>query len=115
MTAFTLEYSRRDGAPLFSEKIDIANVAAIWCYVEAFALRVGKSPGAFIRVRDARGHAVVRTGVATALASIAQCPCGSCELKEIAASGEKKLDGLRLSPCRSVGSCACTAFSSTEN
>ena len=33
----------------------------------ALALRLGERPGAFIRVRDDKGQAVVRTGVATAL------------------------------------------------
>jgi hypothetical protein len=113
MSAFTLEYSRRGEAPLLCETIEIPNPAAVWCHVEALALRLGRSSGGFIRVRDARGQAVVRTGVATALESIAQCPCGSCELKEIARAG-KKFDGLRLSPCRSVGFCGCGAFSAPQ-
>jgi hypothetical protein len=115
MTAFTFEYFRRGEAPLLSEKVEISNAAAIWCHVEAMALRVGARSGAFICVRDERGQAVVRAGVATALASIAQCPCGSCELKEAAARGEKNIDLLRLSPCRQLQSCACGAFAAPGN
>lgn len=111
MTAFTFEYSRRGESPLIAETIDISNEAAIWCHVEALALRMGGTPGAFIRVRDEKGRPVVRTGVATALASIEKCACGTCPLKEAAARGEIPEGGApKFSPCRSRGACACTSF-----
>jgi hypothetical protein len=110
MTAFTFEYSLHGETPLVYETIDVDADAAIWCHVEAMALRVGERPGAYIRVRDAAGHAVVRTGVATALASIEQCACGHCTLKEAARSGPAALAAFRPSPCRGGGVCACKNF-----
>ncbi|WP_424360377.1 hypothetical protein [Methylocystis parvus] len=110
MTDFTFEYCRRGEAPLLVETIDVPNEAAIWCFVEALALRLGESPGAFIRVCNERGQAVVRTGVSTALASIEQCPCGSCAVKEAARGGRIFNGDFQLSPCRSLGSCNCKSF-----
>ncbi|QGM96926.1 hypothetical protein [Methylocystis parvus] len=115
MASFTFEYSRRGDAPLIAERIDVPNGAAIWCYVEVLALRVGESPGAFIRVTNEGGQAVVRTGVATALASIEQCPCGSCAVKEAARGGRIFNGDFQLSPCRSLGSCTCKSFTQTAN
>ena len=54
---------------------------AIWGCVEALALQLAGSEGAFIRVKDSRGGTVVRAGISTALASIKTCPCQSCPLK----------------------------------
>lgn len=107
MTAFTFEYSLHGESLLVHETIDLDNDAAIWCHVEALALRVGEHPGAFIRVRDEKGHAVVRAGVATALASIEQCACSHCALKEAARGGPATLAAFRPSPCRDGGACAC--------
>jgi hypothetical protein len=109
MTAFTFEYSERGEAPLFSETVDVAHLSAVWCHVEALAMRLGERPGAFIRVRDDKGQAVVRTGVATALASIATCPCKSCAIKN-AAPGRAGTAPLTLSPCRNSGPCGCGGF-----
>jgi hypothetical protein len=107
MTAFTFEYSHMGEKPIVSETIDIGHPLEVWCHVEALALRLGERPGAFIRVRDDKGQAVVRTGVATALASIATCPCKSCALKN-AAPGRPAT--LSPSPCRNNGACACGGF-----
>jgi hypothetical protein len=110
MPLFTFEYSRTGETPHIADRIEIEQEAAIWCHVEALALRIGQSPGAFIRVRNAGGQPIVRAGVATALASIAQCPCGGCAVKE-AARGGRLLEGpLRLSPCRGLGACSCQSF-----
>lgn len=109
MAAFTFEYSERGEAPLFSETVEVAHPSAVWCHVEALAVRLGERPGAFIRVRDEKGQSVVRAGVATALASIATCPCKSCALKTAAA--DRSAPGkLALSPCRNSGACACGGF-----
>lgn len=114
MAAFTFEFSHRGERRSFAETIDVPSEAAVWCHVEALALRMGGSPGAFIRVCDDRGQAVVRTGVATALASIEQCGCESCAVKEAARSGEIFDGALQPSPCRSIGSCACKSFAQQE-
>jgi hypothetical protein len=110
MTSFTFEYALHGEPPLIHETIDLDDDAAIWCHVEALALRVGERPGAFIRVKDDKGHAVVRTGVVTALASIEQCACGSCTLKDAARAGPAALAAFRPSPCRDGGPCACKSF-----
>ena len=113
MAAFTFELLR-GGTRGFAETIEVPTETAVWCHVEALALRMGGSPGAVIRVSDDRGEAVVRTGVATALASIEQCPCDSCVVKEAARDG-KIFDGaLQLSPCRTAGSCACGGIASED-
>jgi hypothetical protein len=104
MSAFTFEYSERGETPLFSETVDLAYRSAVWCHVEALAMRLGERPGAFIRVRDDKGQAVVRAGVATALASIATCPCQNCALKSATAG---RISQTPLAPCRNSGSCGC--------
>jgi hypothetical protein len=106
MSSFTFEYSERGEAPLFAETVDLPSRSAIWCHVEAMALRLGERPGAFIRVRDEKGQPVVRTGVATAIASIGACACEGCELKRIA-RGAKPPESVALAPCRSNRPCAC--------
>ncbi|RTL90882.1 MAG: hypothetical protein EKK29_00500 [Hyphomicrobiales bacterium] len=111
MTFFTFEYSVPGEAPVLSERIDVPFASALWCHVEALALRFGARPGAFIHVRDDKGRAVIRAGVATALASIAQCRCGDCGLKAAAARGAQALDGPPpLSPCRGAGACTCKSI-----
>ena len=59
----------------------LSNERAIWCRVEALALRIENRDSAFIRVKNSEGATVVWTGVATALASIKKCSCGACPLK----------------------------------
>ncbi len=116
MPFFTFEYSLEGQAPVHSERIDVPFAAALWCQVEALALRCGARPGAFIRVRDEKGRAIIRAGVATALASIAQCRCGDCGLKTAAARGATAPDGpMPLAPCRGVGACACRSFPPAES
>ncbi len=108
MTIFIFEYSLPGETPLLSERIDVPFAAALWCHVEALALRFGARPGALIRVRDEKGRAIIRAGVATALASIAQCSCGDCPVKAAATRGAKAPDGpMPLSPCRAAGRCSC--------
>jgi hypothetical protein len=110
MTSFTFEYSLQGETPLVYESLDVDSYAAIWCHVEALALRVGERPGAYIRVRDAAGQSIVRAGVATALASIEQCACGECTLKEAARNGPAALAAFKPSPCRDGGACGCKSF-----
>lgn len=106
MSAFTFEYSAPGEAPIFCETVDLSSRAALWCHVEALALRLGERPGAFIRVRDEKGQPVVRAGVATAIASIGTCSCDGCELKRIARGGMAPAS-IAPAPCRSDGHCAC--------
>jgi hypothetical protein len=103
MAAFTFEYSRLGEKPIVSETIDIAHPQEVWCHVEALALKLGERPGAFIRVRDHKGQAVVRAGVATALASIETCCCRGCPLKNGAPGSAVAVPA----PCRYNAPCAC--------
>jgi hypothetical protein len=108
MAAFTFELIRRGEAPMFVETVDIGDEARIWCHVEVFALRMTKSHGAFIRVLDDKGQAVVRAGVATALASISKCACIGCPLKSAAIRTDiRRINAAELSPCHKRGSCSC--------
>jgi hypothetical protein len=112
MAAYTFELIRRGEAPLISEKVEISDPSTIWCQVEAFALRMHKSQGAFIRVIDEKGQTLVRAGVATALASISKCPCRGCPLKDPSTRQEAKrafspAHVAELSPCYKRGSCSC--------
>lgn len=86
MSAFTFEFWLK-GETILSERLDIPAKSAIWSHVEAMALRQGPRAGAYIRVRDDKGHVVVRAGVATALAAIDACPYGGCAMKEAARGG----------------------------
>jgi hypothetical protein len=80
MAAFRFECFHKGETPFLAETIDVP-ARAIWRHVEELALRVGRR-GAFIRVSNDKGQAVVRAGVKTALAFIETCPCERCEIKK---------------------------------
>lgn len=83
MRSFTFEVIRDGRAP---EVLDVRNLCdddSAWCHVEALALRINDDKGAFIRVRNSEGGTIIRTGVATALASIEKCRCADCPVKEM--------------------------------
>jgi hypothetical protein len=82
MPAFTLEIFRQGEPPVIASVLTLSDPRAIWCHVEALALRIGENEGAFIRVKDNKGQTVIRAGVATAVASIEKCSYGACPLKE---------------------------------
>jgi hypothetical protein len=108
MSAYTFELIRRGEAPNLTEIVEVSDGSALWCQVEAFALRMSKSRGAFIRVLDEKGQPLIRAGVATALASIAKCACAGCALKSAAKGPEARLANVaELSPCHKRGSCSC--------
>jgi hypothetical protein len=71
-----------DGPAMFCRREAwLSDERAVWCRVEALALRIENSDSAFIRVKNSEGATVVRTGIATALASIEKCSCVACPLK----------------------------------
>jgi hypothetical protein len=108
MSAYTFELIRRGEAPSLTEIIEVSDGSALWCQVEAFALRMSKSRGAFIRVLDEKGQPLIRAGVATALASIAKCACAGCALKSAATGPQaRRANVAELSPCDKRGSCSC--------
>jgi hypothetical protein len=114
MTAFTFEIVRRGERPAIVDVMTLPNGRAIWCQVEALALRIENGDGAIIRVKNPRGEIVVRTGVATALASIKKCSCTSCPLKEGLRQhfSDRVRPNIRLPahfvPCRNRGNCSCS-------
>jgi hypothetical protein len=85
MPAFTFEIIRRDETPVVVNVLPLSGSLAIWCQVEALALLIEHSDGVHIRVKNPKGETVIRTGVATALASIEKCSCAICPLKKEAA------------------------------
>jgi hypothetical protein len=91
MTKFIFEIIPRNGKAVINEVVTLSDHRAIWCQVEAIALRIKYRDAALIQVKNARGEIVVRTGVAIALASIEKCPCTSCPLKE--GNAERFLNG----------------------
>jgi hypothetical protein len=113
MSAFTFEIVREGEASIVAEVLTLSDDKAIWCYLEALALRFQHSDGAFIRVKNSEGETVVRAGVTTALASIEMCPCKSCllkrELKRRASTGNHAAThfDLHFSPCGRRGKCSC--------
>lgn len=95
MPVFTFEIVRDDEAPVIADVLILpdepamscrteawlSNERAIWCRVEALALRIENRDSAYIRVKNSEGATVVWTGVATARASIEKCSCVACPLK----------------------------------
>lgn len=81
MSEFRFEIIRRNEASAIAHVLSLSDERAVWCQVEALALRIKNRDGAFIRVKNADGDTVVRTGVATAIASIEKCSCVACPLK----------------------------------
>jgi hypothetical protein len=107
MAAYIFELLRRGEAPLVCEKIDIPDGGAVWCRVEAFALRMRKGAGAFIRVLDEQGNLLVLAGVTTALASISACSCEDCPIKRAANRRDARTFlGAPPLPCRNRRACA---------
>ena len=82
MPAFTFEIVRQGDAPIIAYVVKMSDERAVWCQVEALALAIKDSSGAFIRVKNPKGETVIRTGVATALASIEKCSYTICPLKK---------------------------------
>lgn len=108
MAAFTFEILRTGEAPRAVETIDVPDESLIWRHVEALALRTKAQAGTFIRVRDQSGQAVVRAGVATALASISNCSCAGCPIKRAALRGEVVPENeVGHTPCDRRGAGAC--------
>jgi hypothetical protein len=114
MPAFTFEIVRQGERVEVAKVVTLADDRAIWCHVEAMALRIKNGDGAFIRVKNHKGETVVRTGVAIAIASIATCQHTMCPLK-------KRLEGRALGdgnieielpahfvPCEGRDPCTCS-------
>jgi hypothetical protein len=121
MLAFTFEIIRHGEEPLIANVLTPPDERAIWCQVEALALQIRNCDGASIRVKNAKGETVIRTGVATALASIEKCSCKSCPLKRGLerrfslgdhAAIERRVD---FAPCRTRGRCSCKVGGLSKN
>lgn len=91
MAAFTFEIVRPGKRRKAARVMALPDDRAVWCHVEAFALRIKNRDGAFIRVKNSDGQVVVRAGVATAVASIEECSCTSCPLKREARTSDRLL------------------------
>jgi|APFre7841882630_1041343.scaffolds.fasta_scaffold87511_2 hypothetical protein len=113
MSVFTFEIVRQGERPVIADLMTLPDDRAIWCQVEALALRVEDGDGAFIRVKNPKGETVVRTGVATALASIEKCSCKSCPLKKglerrLSLGGHAAIElPVDFVPCATRGRCSC--------
>jgi hypothetical protein len=114
MSAFTFEIIRQGETPFIADVMTLPDERAIWCQVEALALRINRGDGASIRVKNRKGETVIRTGVATALASIEKCSCTACPLKKEVArrfsrGGHATIElPLDFIPCGRRGRCSCT-------
>ncbi len=113
MAAFTFEVIRQGEAPVIFDVLAVPDEQAVWCQVEALALRIKSGDGAFIRVKNCKGETLVLTGVATALASIETCSCTACPLKkgleQLISLGSSAAAGLGLDfvPCDRRGDRSC--------
>ena len=81
MSEFRFEIVRQGDTSVIAHVLRLTDERAIWCQVEALALRIQNSGCAYIRVKNSEGEIVVRVGVATAVASIEKCPYLVCPLK----------------------------------
>ena len=113
MSVFMFEVFRYGEKPVIANVLTLPDERAIWCQVEALALRIKNGDGTFIRVKNGKGETIVRTGVATARASIETCSCETCPLKlglghrsSVGRHAGAEL-GLDFVPCERRGSCSC--------
>jgi DNA-binding CsgD family transcriptional regulator len=81
MPMFTFEIKRHGETSIFTESLSISDAKGIWCHVEVFALRFKHRFEGTIQVKNFEDEIIIRTGVATALASIEKCRCVICPLK----------------------------------
>jgi hypothetical protein len=95
MSTLTFEIVYHNEAPVIADVLTLpdkpamscwiegwpCNERAVWSRVEALALRTENRDNTFIRVKNSEGATVVRTGIATALASIEMCSCLTCPIK----------------------------------
>jgi hypothetical protein len=81
MRDYSLEIVELGHVKSAAEIVSLPEDQAIWPSVEALALRVASSEGAFIQVNDPNGATLIRAGISTALASIEKCPYAECILK----------------------------------
>jgi hypothetical protein len=96
MQEFEFEIVRQGDASVIAHVLRLPSERVIWRQVEELALRIGHRDCAFIRVKNSKGETLVRTGVATAIASIEKCSHMACPLK-----GELRRQ--RVSNWRQVG------------
>ena len=82
MSAFTFEVVRPGKVSVVADVQTLSDDRQIWCHVEALALRLPNSDGAFIRVKNCEGKIIIRAGVATSLASVGRCAHQDCPLKQ---------------------------------
>jgi DNA-binding CsgD family transcriptional regulator len=81
MQIFRFEISSPRQAPLIVDERLLSNRRGIWCHVELIALRYRERSGTLITVRNTDGEIVARAGIASALASIDECHCLLCPVK----------------------------------
>jgi hypothetical protein len=121
MSAFTFEIVRNGETPVIADVLTLSEERAIWCHVEALALRIENPDGASIRVKNGEGETVIRAGVSTALASIEKCSCTTCSLKKGLerrfSSGSRVAIELPVDfvPCGRRGRCSCNVGGRSHN
>jgi len=81
MAAFTFEIICPGQASIIADVLMVPDERALWCQVEALALRIKNDGGASIQIKNPMGETVIVAGVATARASIEKCCCTMCPLK----------------------------------
>lgn len=100
MRKYVLEIVELGHAKSAAEIVLLPEGQAIWPSVEALALRMASSEGAFIQVSDPNGATLIRAGISTALASIEKCPCSECilkrELRHLIVTGRGSVYGSEL-------------------
>jgi hypothetical protein len=83
MPVFSFEIAQEGKRPFLEQDQSLADIAAVWCQVEALAVMAKDFSGASIRVRNAEGCTLIFTGVATALATIEKCRRPDCPLGNV--------------------------------
>ncbi|WP_294531882.1 hypothetical protein [uncultured Rhodoblastus sp.] len=97
MPVFSFEIAQEGKPPFLAQDQSLADISAAWCQVEALAVMAKDSRGSSIRVRNAEGHIIIFTGIATALATIEKCRRPDCPLGNVKGS-EKAAYRSRLLP-----------------
>jgi hypothetical protein len=83
MPQFTFEIARDEGPPVAAYELSLTDYRAAWCHAEFLACKYKDSSDSYILVKDENGGVTIRTGIATALASIQTCRRANCPVKRL--------------------------------
>ena len=101
MPLFTFEVVGPDDLTLVADERDLPSSAEAWGHLEVLALQLRSYDQVQLRVKDPDGVVIIRTGVATSIATIEVCRNAACPIKDLLA-GRSDLRPEARAPCMSI-------------